>query len=64
MGEEPSTGAGAGGGVMADPVGHLEIGPMGTTFRPIPVRPNPALILAVGITAALLIRAVARLLGR
>jgi uncharacterized spore protein YtfJ len=63
-GDEPASGSGAGGGVLADPAGHLEIGPMGATFRPIPVRPSPALILASGITAALLLRALARLLGR
>jgi len=63
-GQEPASGSGAGGAVLADPVGHLEIGPMGATFRPIPVRLSPALILASGVTAALLLRAVARLLGR
>jgi hypothetical protein len=62
--EEPTEGSGGGGGVSAEPIGHLEVGPMGATFKPIPLRPSPMLILAGGITAALLIRAVARLLGR
>jgi uncharacterized spore protein YtfJ len=61
---EEASGSGGGGGVLADPVGHLEIGPMGATFKPIAVRPSPALILASGITAALVLRAFARILGR
>ena len=51
--------------MTADPVGYLEIGPDGASFIPItPVMPSPALILAGGATAALLLRALARLLRR
>src|SRR5687768_8040448 len=31
----PASGSGGGGGAAADPIGYLEIGPDGTTFRPI-----------------------------
>jgi len=63
--EEPASGSGGGGGVAADPVGYLEIGPAGATFKPISdVRPSPAFLLAAGVTAAIVIRALARLLGR
>lgn len=57
------TGAGGGGGVTADPVGHLEIRGGLATFTPIvPPFPGPWFILASGVTAALVIRALARLL--
>ena len=57
------TGAGGGGGVTADPVGHLEIRDGLATFTPIvPPFPSPWFILASGVTAALVIRALARLL--
>ena len=63
--EVPASGSGGGGGVAADPVGYLEIGPAGATFKPISdVRPSPAFLLAAGVTAAIVIRALARLLGR
>ena len=63
--DEPASGSGGGGGVAADPVGYLEIGPAGATFKPISdVRPSPAFLLAAGVTAAIVIRALARLLGR
>lgn len=63
--EVPASGSGGGGGVAADPVGYLEIGPAGATFKPISdVRPSPAFLLAVGVTVAIVIRALARLLGR
>jgi uncharacterized spore protein YtfJ len=64
-GTPTSSGSGGGGGMTADPVGYLEIGPDGASFIPItPVMPSPALILAGGATAALLLRGLARLLGR
>jgi uncharacterized spore protein YtfJ len=60
---QPGSGMGAGGAAMADPIGHLEIGPAGATFRPIRAPlPSPALVLAAGLGAALVIRAIARLL--
>jgi uncharacterized spore protein YtfJ len=58
-------GSGGGGGVTADPVGYLEIGPDGASFIPIsPVMPSPGFLLAVGAMAALVLRALARLLRR
>ena len=59
------TGSGGGGGVAADPVGYLEIGPNGATFRAIASpMPSPAFLLAAGATAALVLRALAKLLRR
>jgi hypothetical protein len=59
----PASGSGGGGGVAADPIGYLEIGPDGTSFRALP-RPFPSSLsfLAAGLTAAIVIRALARLL--
>ena len=69
-GAEPATpgepgmgGAGGGGGVSADPVGFLEIGSDGATFRPIvPPYPSPVFVLVAGITVSLMVRALARLI--
>ena len=58
------SGAGGGGGGLADPVGYLVIGPAGATFEPIRDRLSVPLVLAGGLSAALLIRAVARLVRR
>jgi uncharacterized spore protein YtfJ len=60
-----SSGTGGGGGVTADPIGWLELGPDGATFQPIasPV-PSPAFLLAAGATAALVLRSVAKLVRR
>ena len=59
------TGAGAGGAVMVDPIGYLEIGPGGTQFKPIAAAyPSALFVLAGGITATLVLRAVARLVRR
>ena len=59
------SGTGGGGGVAADPIGYIEIGPDGAVFRPIvSPMPSPGFILAAGASAALLLRAVARLLRR
>ncbi len=56
-------GSGGGGGGGAEPVGYVEIGPSGTTFRPISdVYPSPAFVLVAGLSAALVIRALAKLL--
>ncbi len=57
------TGSGGGGGATADPVGYLEIGPEGATFRAIAAAyPSPAFILAGSIGAAIIFRALARLI--
>ena len=59
------SGSGGGGGMTAEPVGYLEIGPDGASFIPItPVMPSPGFMLAAGATAALILRALARLLRR
>jgi uncharacterized spore protein YtfJ len=56
-------GGGGGGGAAADAVGYLEIGPEGATFRPIAAAyPSPMFLLVSGITAAIVLRALARLL--
>jgi uncharacterized spore protein YtfJ len=58
----PASGSGGGGGVAADPIGYLEIGPEGTAFRPIrEPYPSPFFVLACGLTAGIVIRALARL---
>jgi uncharacterized spore protein YtfJ len=58
-------GQGGGGGVTADPVGWLEIGPNGAEFKPIvPAMPSPGFLLAAGATAALVLRGLARLFRR
>jgi uncharacterized spore protein YtfJ len=59
------SGSGGGGGMTAEPVGYLEIGPDGASFIPItPTMPSPGFLLAAGATAALVLRALARLLRR
>ena len=58
-------GTGGGGGVTADPVGYLEIGPDGATFKPIlSPMPSPGFLLAAGAMAALILRGLARLFRR
>lgn len=58
-------GSGGGGGAIADPVGYIEFGPSGVRFRRIvEFPPNPLAVLAVGLAAALALRALGRLLGR
>jgi uncharacterized spore protein YtfJ len=58
-------GGGGGGGATADPIGYLEIGPDGATFRPIAAAyPSPLFLFASGVTAAIVLRALARLLRR
>jgi uncharacterized spore protein YtfJ len=59
------SGQGGGGGATAEPVGWLEIGPDGASFNPIvPAMPSPGFLLAAGATAALVLRALARLFRR
>jgi uncharacterized spore protein YtfJ len=63
--EAMGSGSGGGGGAIADPVGYIELGSAGVRFRPIVgLPPNPLAILAVGLALTLVLRAVARLLGR
>jgi hypothetical protein len=63
--EQAGSGSGAGGLAIADPVGYLEIGPTGATFRAIVgFPPNPLAILAIGLAVALVLRGVVRLIGR
>jgi uncharacterized spore protein YtfJ len=60
-----SDGSGGGGAAIADPIGYIEMGPDGVRFRRIvEIPPNPLAVLAIGIAAALVLRAVARLLKR
>jgi uncharacterized spore protein YtfJ len=56
------SGTGAGGGVIADPLGYLEVRSDAATFVPLgsPYK-NPALVFATGLALALVLRAVARL---
>jgi len=59
----PASGSGGGGGVAADPIGYLEIGPEGAAFRSIrEPYPSPLFLIASGLTAAIVIRALARLI--
>src|SRR6185295_18306199 len=63
--DRPASGSGGGGGVAADPVGYVEIGSDGAAFRPIrEPYPSPAFLMASGLTAAIVIRAFARLIRR
>lgn len=58
---ESSSGSGGGGGVSTDPLGYLEIRPDGASFQLIGRSyPSSLLLLAAGITAALVLRALAR----
>lgn len=60
----PASGSGGGGGVAADPIGYLELRSEGSLFRPIrDPYPSPALVFLSGLSAALVIRALARLVG-
>jgi uncharacterized spore protein YtfJ len=64
-GEDKASGSGGGGGVAADAVGYIEIRSGEATFRPIVAPyPNPAFLLAAGLTAAMVLGALARLLRR
>jgi uncharacterized spore protein YtfJ len=64
--DEGLSGSGTGGGgVSADPVGYVEIGPDGATFKPIiSPMPSPGFLLAAGATAALILRGLAQLIRR
>jgi uncharacterized spore protein YtfJ len=60
---EAGSGSGAGGGAMSAPVGYSEVRPGGATFVPLssPYL-NPALVLAIGISIGVVVRALARLI--
>ena len=61
----PASGSGGGGGAAGDPIGYLEIGPEGATFRPIrDPYPSPLFLVACGLTASIVLRALARLTRR
>jgi Sporulation protein YtfJ (Spore_YtfJ) len=63
--EDKASGSGGGGGVAADAIGYIEIRAGEATFRPIlPTYPSPVFLLAAGLTGAIVIRALARLLRR
>jgi hypothetical protein len=56
-----SVGSGGGGWAVDDPVGYLEIRSSGAGFRPVSVPyPSPVFLLASGVAAALVLRALAR----
>jgi uncharacterized spore protein YtfJ len=60
-----ASGSGGGGGVAADPIGYLEIGSDGATFRPIrEPYPSPLFLISAGLTATIVIRALARVARR
>jgi hypothetical protein len=60
-----ASGSGGGGGVIADPVGYVELGPGGATFKPIgQPMPSPLFLLASGVTAAIVLRSLARVVRR
>jgi uncharacterized spore protein YtfJ len=62
-GQTMSGGSGAGGGVMADPMGYVEVRHDGAAYVPLS-SPwlNPFVILASGISIAIVIRVLARLI--
>jgi uncharacterized spore protein YtfJ len=61
-GETMGSGSGAGGGVMTDPMGYVEVHPDGAAYVPLssPYL-NPLVILATGISITLVLRAIVRL---
>jgi len=61
----PASGSGGGGGAAGDPIGYLGIGPDGATFRSIrDPYPSPLFVIACGLTASIVLRALARLTRR
>jgi hypothetical protein len=61
-GAATGSGSGAGGGVTAEPIGYLEIDEAGAIFKPIAAAyPSPIFLIAAGLSGALVIRAIARL---
>ena len=61
----PASGSGGGGGVAADPIGYVEIGSDGAAFRTIrEPYPSAVFLVSSGLTAAIVIPALARLIRR
>ena len=60
---ESVSGAGAGGGISAEPVGYVEIGDGRARFRAIAGLPSPVFILASGLTAVMVFRAIGRIVA-
>ena len=63
-GRGEGSGGGGGGGLSAEPVGYLELGPAGASFRSFKSPLSPMLVLVAGISASLVLRALARILRR
>src|SRR3989442_8514711 len=59
-GGEGPEGTGSGGGVVADPIGYIEVTSAGATFRPIPRSVGPGTIVGGALAAAIVLRALAR----
>ncbi|HET7168213.1 MAG TPA: spore germination protein GerW family protein [Candidatus Limnocylindrales bacterium] len=60
---DAASGTGAGAGVMADPMGYLEVRSSGAAFVPLATPYfNPLLILASGVAISFVLRALARLI--
>jgi uncharacterized spore protein YtfJ len=58
-----ANGTGMGGGIMADPMGYLEVRPSGANYVPLAAPYlNPLMVLASGLSIAFVIRALARLI--
>ncbi len=60
--EATGTRSAGAGGAAAVPVGYLEIGPSGARYEPIDQLPSPWFLLAAGLTSALVLAGVRRLL--
>lgn len=62
-GDTMGSGSGAGGGVMTDPMGYVEVRPDGAEYVPL-ASPylNPLVILATGISISLVLRVLVRLI--
>ena len=64
-GEGEASGSGGGGGVAADAIGYIEIRAGEATFRRLgPPFPSPAFVLASGLTAVIVILALAQMSRR
>jgi hypothetical protein len=62
-GEAQGAGFGGGGATTAVPVGYIEIGPSGASFKPIvDPYPSPVFMIAAGVTTAFILRGLARLI--
>ena len=60
-GEGPEgSGSGGGGGVLADPIGYIEVTSAGATFRPIPRPFGLGTVLGGALAIAIILRALAR----